>query len=79
MSSIYVREIELHETVTELKYEKAVLTKKMERMQVKLKQNQELYKMEKKKLETLEAMVKNPLFLVKPDTINEHNIFFKSV
>ena len=76
MSSIYVREIELQETVAELKYEKAVLTKKMERIQVKLKQNQELYKMEKKKVETLEVMVKNPLFLVKPDTINEQTIFF---
>ena len=32
--------------------------------------------MEKKKVKTLEVMVKNPLFLVKPDTINEQTIFF---
>ena len=57
-------------------YEKNKLTKKMERLQIILKDMELQYNMKVQKVETLKKIIKNPLFLIKPDTTNEHNIFF---
>ena len=76
MASIYVREIKLQEEVAKLKYEKEILKKKVEQLQLKVKEIEVMHDNETKKVKHLETMVKNPIFLVKPEEINERTIFF---